>query len=137
MQHTLSRHFSTAQKCLNSLILMLFIVSVLGFLFFKILLISFLARGRERERERNINMWLPLVCPQPGTWPITQACTLDGNQTCDPLVCRVALNPLSHTGPCRFCCFLFHLSHIGKMFLFEAFFIWGNKKSHWGARLGK
>ena len=53
--------------------------------------------GREKERERNIKVWLPLICPQLGTWPITQACALTGNQTSDPLVCRQALNPLSHT----------------------------------------
>ena len=41
-------------------------------------------------------MWLPLSCPLPGTWPATQACALIGNQTCDPLVHRPALNPLIH-----------------------------------------
>ena len=35
--------------------------------------------------------------PPLGTWPSTQACALAGNQTCDPLVRRPALNPLSHT----------------------------------------
>ena len=35
--------------------------------------------------------------PQPGTWQATQACVLTGNQTGDPLVCRPALSPLSHT----------------------------------------
>ena len=35
--------------------------------------------------------------PLLGTWPTTQACDLTGNQTSDPLVCRLALNPLSHT----------------------------------------
>ena len=53
--------------------------------------------GREKERERNIKMWLPLACPQPGTWPATQACALTGNRTGDPLVHRPVLNPLSHT----------------------------------------
>ena len=42
-------------------------------------------------------MWLPLVHPQLGTWPATQACALTGNQTGDSLVHRPALNPLSHT----------------------------------------
>ena len=32
---------------------------------------------REKERERNINVWLPLACPLLGTWPTTQACTLE------------------------------------------------------------
>ena len=31
-----------------------------------------------------------------GTWPTTQACALAGNETCDCLVRRPALNPLSH-----------------------------------------
>ena len=33
--------------------------------------------GREGERKRNINVWLPLTHPLPGTWPATQACALD------------------------------------------------------------
>ena len=52
---------------------------------------------REKERERNINVRLPLTRPLLGTWPATQACVLTGNRTGDPLVCRLALNPLSHT----------------------------------------
>ena len=47
-------------------------------------------------REGNINVWLPLARPM-GTWTATQACALTGNQTSDPLVCRLALNLLSHT----------------------------------------
>ena len=43
----------------------------------KILLILFLERGR--EEEKNINVWLPLTRPLPGTWPETQACALTGN----------------------------------------------------------
>ena len=35
----------------------------------------------EKERERNINVWLPLVQSQLGTWSTTQACALTGNQT--------------------------------------------------------
>ena len=42
-------------------------------------------------------MWLLLTCPSLGTWPATQACALTGNRTRDPLVHRLALNPLSHT----------------------------------------
>ena len=34
--------------------------------------------------------------PLLGAWPATQACALTGNQTCNPLVCRLVLNPLSH-----------------------------------------
>ena len=55
-----------------------------------------MGRG-ERKRGRDINVWLPLMCPLMGTWPITQACALTRNRTGDPLVCRLALNPLSHT----------------------------------------
>ena len=65
---------------------------------FSILKILFiLERGREKERERNITVWLPLALPPLGTWPTTQACTLTGNQTSDPLVPRPALSPLSRT----------------------------------------
>ena len=42
-------------------------------------------------------MWLPLTCPLLGTWPATQLYALTGNRTGDPLVCRPALSPLSHT----------------------------------------
>ena len=51
----------------------------------------------EKEREKNINVWLSLAHPLLGTWPTTQASALTGNQTSDPLVGRLALNPLSHT----------------------------------------
>ena len=51
--------------------------------------------GREKERERNISQ-LPLTRPQLGTWLATQACALSGNRTNEPLVRRLALNPLSH-----------------------------------------
>ena len=64
--------------------------------FLKILFI-FSERGTEKERERNINVWLPLVYPLVGTWPTTQACALTGNRTSDPLDCRPACTPLSHT----------------------------------------
>ena len=56
--------------------------------------------GREEEKhmmhKRNI-YWLPLTCPQPGTWLATQACALTRNQTCNLSVCGVMPNPLSHT----------------------------------------
>ena len=53
--------------------------------------------GREKERERNINVWLPLAHLLLGTCPATKECALIGNRTCNPLVCRLALNSLSHT----------------------------------------
>ena len=52
---------------------------------------------KEKERKRNINVWLPLMHPLLGTWPATQTCALTGNRTGSPLICRLALNPLSHT----------------------------------------
>ena len=60
--------------------------------------------GREKERERN-NVWLPLIRPQLGTWPITQACALTENRTSDPLVHRLVLNPPSHTSQGLGICF--------------------------------
>ena len=42
-------------------------------------------------------MWLPLTHPLRGTWPITQAWTLPGNPTSDPLIHRLVLNPLNYT----------------------------------------
>nr|XP_053772906.1 uncharacterized protein LOC112296351 [Desmodus rotundus] len=59
-------------------------------------------KGQQRRRKGektggNINVWLPLACPPPGTWPATQACALTGNQTSVLLVRRPALSPLSHT----------------------------------------
>ena len=41
--------------------------------------------------------WLPLMNPQLGVWPATQACALTGDQIGDLLVCRQMLSPLSHT----------------------------------------
>ena len=64
--------------------------------------------GREKEREKDINVWLPLMCPQLGTWPATQACALTGSLTGDPLVRRPAINPLSHTSQ-GYCGILFCL----------------------------
>ena len=57
--------------------------------------------GRERGRE-IINVWLPLERPLLRMWHATQACALTGNQTGDPLVHRLALNPLSHTSQGHF-----------------------------------
>ena len=52
---------------------------------------------KEEERERNINVWLPRACPPLETWPATQACAPTRNRTGNPLICRPALHPLSHT----------------------------------------
>ena len=66
----------------------------LSLFFFKISFIYF--SGGEGERERNINVWLTVMRPL-GTWPATQACALTGNQTSNPLLHSLVLNPLSHT----------------------------------------
>ena len=74
----------------------------LNILKFYVFIYLFLERGEGREqrrRETSMCGWLPLACHQLGTWPATQACALTGNQTSDPLVHRLALNPLSHTSP--------------------------------------
>ena len=43
-------------------------------------------------------MWLPLTHAPLGAWPTwPQAYALTGNRTSDSLVCRLTLNPLSHT----------------------------------------
>ena len=46
-------------------------------------------------------MLLPFTHSLLGTWPATQACALTGNRTSDPLVPRLAHNPLSHTSQGR------------------------------------
>ena len=46
--------------------------------------------------KRYIDL-LPLLHPLLWTWPETQACALTENQNSDPLVHRLALNPLRHT----------------------------------------
>ena len=77
-----------------------FIVTLLCFLDFISLSLE-RGEGREKGREtlmheRNFDQ-LPLARPQLGTWPTTQACALTGNLTSDLPVCRLALNPLSHS----------------------------------------
>ena len=74
-------------------------VLFLSFFFLRKILFNFRERGerKEKKQERNTNVWLPLVHPLLGTWPITHTCALTGNWTGDPLVHKPALNPLSHT----------------------------------------
>ena len=74
----------------------------------------FLERRREGERERNIKVGLPLEFPLLGTWPTTQACALTGNQTNNPLVCRLAR--AQSTEPYQPGCFSFLM--YGSYFLF-------------------
>ena len=64
--------------------------------FLRFYLFIFRQRRGVGEREENFTVWLPLMCPLLGTWPITQACALTRNRTSDPLVRRPALRPLNH-----------------------------------------
>ena len=53
--------------------------------------------------------------PLLGTWPATQACVLTGNRTSNPLVRRLARNPLSHTSQdYTLFCTIFPLSTMNK-----------------------
>ena len=66
-------------------------------------LFIFRERGGEGERKGEKQLvWLPLKCPLLGIWPTTQAGALTRNWTGSPLVCRPALNPLSHTSRGKF-----------------------------------
>ena len=81
-------------QCNKHLLLLLdFVLPLYFFLRFYL----FLEGKAGRKRGREINVWLPLIHLLLGTWPTTQACTLTGNPTSDPLVSQRALNPLSHT----------------------------------------
>ena len=71
-----------------------------SFYFIQILFIYFRQRGREGEKEGEKHQCVVAShVPPTGdlTWLTAQASTLTGNPTGDPLVCRLALNPLSHT----------------------------------------
>ena len=54
---------------------------------------------RSVEKGGEIHVRLPLLHPQLGIWPATQACALTGNWTSDHLVHRPVHNPLSYTRP--------------------------------------
>ena len=72
--------------------------SCLFFFFFKILLIYFRGEGRETS------MCGCFLCTPPTgdmAWPATQTCAPNENGTIDRLVCRLVLNPLSHTSQDR------------------------------------
>ena len=72
------------------------VVSWISFVLFFLRCYLFIFREGE-GRKRNVSVWLPLTCPQLGTWPTTQACALTGNRTSDLLVHRLALHPMGHT----------------------------------------
>ena len=72
-------------------------------------LFIFRQRGREGGRRRNISVWLPLAHHLLETWPTTQAWSLTGNRTSDPLVNRPAVNPLGHTSQSHMPAFYFQV----------------------------
>ena len=74
-------------------------------IFLRFYLFIFSQRGREGKRGRETSMCGCLSRPLLGTWPTAQACALTGNQTGDPLIHRLALNPLSHTNQGSFTCY--------------------------------
>ena len=83
----------TYLTCFNPLQL-LFFLKIYIFLRFYL----FLERGQGREGEKHQCVVASHVPPTGDlTWPATQANALTGNRTSDPLVHRLALNPLSHT----------------------------------------
>ena len=53
--------------------------------------------GREKERGRNISVWLPLTCPHTGDLARNPGMCPDRESNSDLLVCRLVINPLSHT----------------------------------------
>ena len=71
----------------------LFIFNSNTFLKDFIYLFIFRERKEGRKRGRATSMCECFLRSPLGTWPATQACALTGNQTCDPLVGRPALNP--------------------------------------------
>ena len=110
LQSTNLTHFQWKKECWFMIICFVYLLKIviktsqgnysLKQNFKKDFIYLFLERGegREKEREKNIDAdQLPLIYPQPGTWPTTQACALTGNRTSDLSVCRPVLNPVSHT----------------------------------------
>ena len=67
--------------------------------------------GRNKGRETSMCGCLSCA-PLLGTWPTTQAGALTGNRTGDPLVCRLAINPLSHTSQGLYELYLESLSYL-------------------------
>ena len=63
----------------------------------------FSERGERKEKKGEKHQLVASQTPPARDWPATQACALTGNRTSDPLVCRLALKPLSHTSQGIFC----------------------------------
>ena len=71
------------------------------FLLCKDFIYLFLEKGREEEGEKHQCVAASPVHPTGGL-----ACVLSGNRISDPLVCRLVLNPLSHTSQGQLLIFL-------------------------------
>ena len=80
----------------------IFLICIFGTIFKKDFISLFLGDGKGgREGEREVSMGGCLSPAPDQDPPATQARALTGNRTCDPLVYRPALNPLSYTSPGR------------------------------------
>ena len=74
---------------------------------FKDFIYLFLERREGREKKGEKHQCMVASCASLlGTCPVTQACALTGNQTHDPSVHRLVLNPLGHTNQGKICFFL-------------------------------
>ena len=98
----------TPEMIFKFLSFLIFVILLLGGFFLDFIYFSF------RERVRNINVWLPPTLHLLGTWPTTQACALMGNWTCDPLLLRPKLNPLSYTSQGPFLLFEIVISNMSR-----------------------
>ena len=86
-------------KCCRLFSILFFKKGLIMFFFFKIYLFIFRERGREGERdgEKHQCVVASHTAPTGDLDHTTQACTLTGNWTGNPLVHRPALNTLNHT----------------------------------------
>ena len=64
------------------------------------------------------------MCPQPGTWPTTQACALTGNGTSKPSVPKPAVNSLSHTSQGSICFYIGALIKVSPLYYATVKSLW-------------
>ena len=73
------------------------VITLHPFFLKEILFTCFQREGRENERKEEKHQCVVVSCiPPTGDPAYNPACALTGNRTGDPLVCRLALNPLIH-----------------------------------------
>ena len=98
---TLFEYYRTLsnKQCMSSIVIIAIVIAVnLGYPFYFFFLRFYLFIFREGEREGDKHQCVVASCEPPlETCPATQTCALTENQTSNPLVHRLALNPLSHT----------------------------------------